>query len=92
MSSPVDIVKSHTVDSQPIPQLHRAVKHKFIMAKPYAEWRRGNIVTSDTKKNKIVISLLRDFVADRKSVMIFVERKKDVENLGNFQLSITLSA
>ena len=92
MSSPVNVIKSHTVDGQPIPQLHRAVKHKFIMAKPYAEWRRGNIVTSDAEKNKIVISLLRDFVADRKSVMIFVERKKDVENLGIFQLSLTLSA
>ena len=37
MFYPVDILKSHSVNGEPVPQLHRAVRHKFILAKPYNE-------------------------------------------------------
>ena len=82
------------IDDQPVPQLHRAVRHKFIMSKPYDESlptsRRGTldfnlrkpIVTSDPDKNELVIDLLKEFVGDHKAVMIFVEQKSDTENLG----------
>lgn len=88
MSQPVDIIKSHMVNDEPVPQLHRAVKHKFILSKPYDEnthpSKRNAIITSDPKKNELVIALLKEFVADRKAIMIFVERKMDSENLGWF--------
>ena len=88
MSQPVDIIKSHMVNDEPVPQLHRAVKHKFILSKSYDEdthpSKRNAIITSDPKKNELVIALLKEFVADRKAIMIFVERKMDSENLGWF--------
>ena len=76
------------VNDEPVPQLHRAVKHKFILSKSYDEnthsSKRNSIITSDPKKNELVIALLKEFVADRKAIMIFVERKIDSENLGWF--------
>ena len=88
MSQPVDVIKSHMVNDEPVPQLHRAVKHKFILSKSYDEnthsSKRNSIITSDPKKNELVIALLKEFVADRKAIMIFVERKIDSENLGWF--------
>ena len=93
MSQPVDIIKSHMVNDQPVPQLHRAVNHKFILCKPYNESlttsKKGTldfnvrkpIITADSKKNELVIALLKQFVADRKAIMIFAEQKADIENL-----------
>ena len=96
MSQPVDIIRSHMVNDEPVPQLHQAVKHKFIMSKPYDESlptsRRGKldfnlrkpIVTADPNKNDLIVDLLKEIVAERKAVMIFVEQKSDTENLGLF--------
>ena len=96
MSQPVDIIRSHMVNNEPVPQLHRAVKHKFILSKPYDEslctnknghldfTARKPIITSDSEKNELVIALLKEVVADRKAVMIFAEQKSDIENLGWF--------
>ena len=90
------------VDDQPVPQLHRAVKHKFIWSKPYDESlptsRRGTldfnlrkpIVTSDPEKNNLVIDILKEFIAERKAVMIFVEQKSDTENLGLLMLTLNI--
>ena len=98
MLQPVDIIKSHMVNDQPVPQLHRAVDHKFILCKPYDESlttsKKGNldfnvrkpIITADSKKNELVIALLKQFVADRKAIMIFAEQKADIENLSEFIL------
>ena len=96
MSHSLDILKSHMIDGQPVPQLHRAVKHQFILSKPYDESLptskngtldfslRKPIVTSDPDKNNLIVGLLKEFVADRKAVIIFVEGKGDIENLGKF--------
>ena len=98
MPQSVDILRSHMIDGQPVPQLHRAVKHKFILSKPYDESLpaskngtldfnlRKPIVTSDPNKNDLIVDLLKEFVAERKSVIIFVEGKSDSENLGRLFL------
>ena len=96
MSQPVDIIRSHMVNHQPVPQLHRAVNHKFILCDPYNEklstYKNGTIdfnvrkpiITADSKKNEFIIALLKEFVADGKAIMIFAEQKSDIENLSKF--------
>ena len=75
---------------EPLPQIHRDVRHIFIMAKPYNEYAeeyqpRFNICTADQEKNNTVIQYLKKSIGNdigtAKTTLIFCERVTDVESL-----------